>query len=266
MTPGDVVRRLVSLLGSDPGPDEGVVHVTAAWRNGSSNLVVLKIGGATPRSYSDTFLLAAGRARADAVLTTGAILRAEPRTTLELPGPPATVRALAVWRRDVLARPRPPVGLVLTSSRALDFGHPFFDGPGRRVVFTDQTEATRLRRVAPRHVRVVGDPAPGPRTAISYLRQVEGARTVLVEAGPSAARELYLPSPAIDELVLSIWEGDSLSEGLAGGELPSIDCLAALFARHSPPVSVDEASGRWTFQRFTGCASVGEAATSSSVR
>ncbi len=255
VNPGDVVRRLVSLLGSDPGPDEGVVHVTAVWRNGSLNPVVLKIGSATPRSSSDTFLLAAMRARADAVLTTGAILRAEPRTTLELPGPPATVRALAAWRREVLGRPRPPVGMVLTSGRELDFGHPFFDGPGRRVVFTDAQEATRLRRIAPRTVRIVGDPAPGTRTAVAHLRQVEGARTVLIETGPSAGRDLYRSPLAIDELVLSIWEGENLPRAVVGGELPSLECLDELFTSRSSPVTVDETSGRWTFQRFIGCAS-----------
>ncbi len=265
MTPCDVVRRLVSLIGSDPGPDEGVVHVTAVLRDGSSKLAVLRISGATPRSTSDTFLLAAMRARGDAVLTTGAILRAEPRATLELPGPPATARALKAWRRDVLGKPRPPIGMVLTSGRELDFGHPFFDGPGRRLVFTGAREAIRLRRIAPRRVRVIGDSTPSPRTAISCLRTAEGARTVLVEAGPSASRDLYRPPLGVDELVLSMWEGENLQRCLGGGELPSLDRLEMLFARSSVPVSVDEASGRWTFRRFMGCASTVDATSAGPV-
>lgn len=250
MTPEHVVRRLVSLLGEDPGPDEGVLHVASAWRRPSSGLTVLRIGDSTPRSRSDTFLLAAMRARADAVLTTGAILRAEPQTTLELPGPAETVRALAAWRREVLGRRCPPIGMVLTRGRELDLGHPFFDGPGRRMVLTGKSQAFVLRRSAPRRVKVVGDPAPDVRRAVDLLQRGEGARTVLVEAGPSAATALYASPAVVDELVLALWEGRQLPPGVAGGELPRLDRLVALFARRSPPVSVDEASGRWTFQRF----------------
>ena len=69
--------RLEALYGVRELPRAaGVLHVAAVWAERPDRLTVLEITAQTPKSDDDAFALSLARARADAVLTTGAILRA----------------------------------------------------------------------------------------------------------------------------------------------------------------------------------------------
>ncbi|MEO0325609.1 MAG: hypothetical protein AAF447_21820, partial [Myxococcota bacterium] len=119
--------------GTCPAPVPGVSHVTACWRRPgalpTSPLVTLKINEHTPKSAADTFALGFARARADAMLVTGKLLRDEPATTFGLPGPGAP--ALARYRQEIALRYDAPLLVVLTKSGAVDPGHLAF-GRGER--------------------------------------------------------------------------------------------------------------------------------------
>ena len=58
--------------------------MAAVGRDPDGEMVVLEINQSTPRSAHDRFALDLARARADVIVTTGAILRAEPRLAYEL--------------------------------------------------------------------------------------------------------------------------------------------------------------------------------------
>ena len=66
------------LLG--PGLDRalGVLHVAAVWETPDGRYRTLRVGEGAIRSASDAVVLSAARARADAIVTTGRILRDEP--------------------------------------------------------------------------------------------------------------------------------------------------------------------------------------------
>ena len=79
---GEVDRRVAALYGEvDWRGARGVLQVAAvadrAW-------VAIAIGPAAPSSATDRFVLGFARARSDAIVTTGAILRAEPDLVHEL--------------------------------------------------------------------------------------------------------------------------------------------------------------------------------------
>ena len=115
----------------------GVVHVTAVWQRAGGYLVTLRSGSSTgddpPRIVHDAFALGIARARADAILTTGEILRREPDLRHGLPGPGALPLGLAEWRRTVLGKTTPPILWVMTRSGDLDFAHPAFGHPEKPI-------------------------------------------------------------------------------------------------------------------------------------
>lgn len=199
----------------------GVVHVLAAWqRPDDGRLVVLRSGGEAPRPALDHLALGISRARADALLTTAAVLRAEPDLRHDLPGPGSLPRALAEWRRRRPAAARgdaPPILWVMTRSGRLDLSHPAFVRPGRTVVYTDRDGAWALESQAMDYgVELVVDEEPTPRRAVERLRREFGAATVAVEAGPTVARRLYDPPPEVDELLLTVLHRQELDGSLRG--------------------------------------------------
>ena len=234
-----------------PLPDDpGVIHVTAVWRAPAGPPRVLRIGPDTPRSDTDFLVLNAARARADAIVTSGRVLREEPDVTHALQGPAGAVRELTRWRRELHGGDAPPLSAVLSSGRDLDLDHPLLCS-GHALLFVPEDAARGLRDAASgRALQVIGHPAPDVRALVGWLRAERGARTISIEAGPSTARELYAPPLAVDELLLSVFEGDELPEEVAGPAFLPLAELARLLPSSSPPVRVAEPSGAWSFTRL----------------
>ncbi len=233
-----------------PLTSTGVVHVTSVWRRRTAYLT-LAIGPRTPRSAHDALVLNLTRARADAILTSGRILRREPRLEHRLGGPGRVPEALAAWRREHLGKDSPPVTLVLTSGRRLDFDHPIFSAGTRAVVYTSRAGQWRLEsRAADRGVEVVGVDEPSVGGAIDLLRYQFGAATISVEAGPSVSRQLYEPPVTVDELLLSVYDAPQIPAGVRGDPFLDAGELVHVFSRASLPYRVATADGEWSFQRF----------------
>ena len=246
----DVARHVQEIYGDDL-TSTGVLHVTAVWNGGRGAYVTLDITPDTPKSQHDLFALGLARARADAIVTTGRILRREPDLSHRLPGSSTFSRALAEWRQGVLGKTTPPITLILTSGRDLDFEHPIFRGPTRPVIFTHPEGHWQLEsRAADHGVEVVGVPSPSIQGAVEFLRREFGAATLSIEAGPSTSRQLYEPDLLVDELLLSVFEAPRIPGSVEGGFfLPRPD-LFRLFSHVSDPFGVVTADGSWNLQRF----------------
>lgn len=243
----EVSRRLTGLYGEDPATARGVLHVTATWRAPDMTLRVIRVGPESPRSDSDGFALRAARMRADALLTTGKILRDEPDVRhLERD------EALLAWRRERVGRRAQPRTIVLTSGREFDLGHPLLRTAHEPLIVTGEDGAAALERAAlasaPR-VSVVVRSAPGIRDTVALLRE-RGYESILIEAGPTTAAALYDEPVLVDELLLSVYQAPSIAEELVGPVFVSPTRLATLFARRSDPVRIDEPSGSWSFSRW----------------
>jgi riboflavin biosynthesis pyrimidine reductase len=244
-TAADCALRVRALYGEGLAGETGVLHVASAWRAPGGELCVLRAGPAAPRSATDAFALSLARARADAIVTTGKILREEPGLSHALP------EALAAWRREVLGKAAPPRSVVLTSGRQLPLGHPLLRGPVRALVFTSRAAAADLA-AAPRSsgLEVVGVARPGLRELLAWLARERGCTSAAVEAGPTTALALYEEPLAVDELMLSLFLEPELSEAARGPRLLRLARLEALLAPASPPAEAREQSGRWLFTRY----------------
>jgi riboflavin biosynthesis pyrimidine reductase len=222
--------------------------VAAVCRDAEGAAHVLRIGPAAPRSGHDAFLLSLARARAEAIVTTGRILREEPALTHGLRGPPALREALAAWRRERLVLAHDPWLLVLSTGRALDPMHPAFHAAVRPILFVPSAAAAGLReRFAATDARVVSVRAPNERLSLDHLRRL-GARRITIEAGPSAAAGLYDEPPRVDELWLATFCGAPPVEAIGPAFVPEAR-LAAVLPDASDPCEREEPSGTWRFER-----------------
>lgn len=228
----------------------GLLHPTAVWHPPSGSLVTLEINAHTPKSLVDFFVLNFTRARSDAIVTTGKILRQEPDLSLELQGPESVSQALSAWRSEFLGKTRAPLGLVLTSGKGLDLDHPFFASDDR-LIFTSQESSQRLSQAAKHYsVEVVGVEEPSVLRAIDFLREEMGAWTISNEAGPSTSLALYeQDADRVDELLLSTLIADNLPESVQGGrflhrsEIESRFRLCSSFKERTQ-------DGEWIFERW----------------
>lgn len=242
----DDVDALASALygGASLTARRGVVHVTALFAETTGALHTLRIGPKSPQCPYDFFALQLARARADAIVVTGQILRDEPALHYALVGPGA--EALTAWRAS-LGLDAPPRVLVLTSGRELDLAHPALDGTwATPVIFTSTEAATRLRGRA--SCAVVGHPEPSASAALAWLRE-EGARTIVLEAGPSTTRPLH-DAGLVDELALSVFRGPVAPDARGARLFADEADVWRRFGTGSPPVVVDTSDGTWTFQLF----------------
>jgi riboflavin biosynthesis pyrimidine reductase len=257
-------ERIRAIYGDVLTDTPGVLHVASVWCDGAGDYFALRIGAGTPRSATDVFSLALARARCDAIVTTGRILREEPGLRHALPV------ALAHWRRERLAKTHAPVSVVLTRRSDLDLAHPLV-APGREgeafdpglprqatIVVTAPAAAAALRaRVAAAGdragtrvpVEAVGLARPGLRELLTWLRDERGFASACVEAGPSTARDLYDEPLAVDELMLSQLHVPALPVGVCGGAFADLARIERRFALASEHES-DEESGRWSFRRL----------------
>lgn len=242
-----------------PGPAHwgtGVLHPTSVWRGPAGDFeqpMTLRIGDRTPKSEWDLFALCLARARADAIITSGRILRAEPGLRHELLGPGTLPEALAQWRRE-LGKSKPPLSLVLSLSGEIDFEHPLFSGAGRVVVYTGERGAWRLEsRAADAGVEVQAAEPPTVRGAIEFARAAFGCATISVEAGPSTTRGLYRKPAIVDEALFSTYLGTDLPTAARGGRQITRATLEQDFYLSSPATVVRQGpsqDGDWRFERF----------------
>lgn len=227
----------------------GVIHVAAVGREPDGELVVLEINHATPRSSHDRFALDLARARADVIVTTGAILRSEPSLRYELASDRAD--ALHTWRMDQLGRPTPPLVVVLTGREDIDLDHPTLHGWAQPWIFTNVDCAKALHGRLPRHVGLAGVPSPDLQALVDWARRRFDARTITIEAGPTTTRPLYrLDEPGlVDELMLSVFEG-KIPSAARGQPFVSERTLERYFDRRHEGEVVQEESGPWRFIRL----------------
>lgn len=214
-----------------------VFHVTAVGAH-EGGPVVLKINEDTPKSATDRFALFVARARADAIVVTGQILRDEQNEDFTISD--EDVRA---WRRSTFGA-APTTLAVITSGRDIDFDHPAFSTPGLApLVFTSHRSL-----VAPRGIEVVHHEAPTPRALVAALH-ARGRVRISIEAGPTTARRLYDAPLALDEVLLSMVEGP-LAPSVVGGAFFDAVALDERFAARSPTVTRVEHGRTWRFSRY----------------
>lgn len=277
---------LTALFGSETDwrRETGLLQVTAIDARARS---VIAIGPGAPASATDRFVLGFARARADAIVTTGAILRAERDLVHRFSDDAVEDAAWRGWRADRLGRREPPCLLILSLGGELPLDHPALVGSARAIVWTSQAGKLRLGRANGRLEVRVGIGAgsretlphacrpehPSAAEALSdayhWLRDELGAETVAIEAGPGATLGLYeaaggdsakfalaaSSSPRIarvDELLLSVYAGGAPTP-VAGPAFPATEQLAAYFSGTEQPgtrVRVEEPSGAWLFERY----------------
>lgn len=244
-----VAERIHRLYGDDSLSDPaGVVHVAAVGREPDGELVVLKINQSTPRSAHDRFALDLARARADVIVTTGAILRAEPSLRYELASDRAD--ALHTWRMDQLGRPTPPLVVVLTGREDIDLDHPTLHGWAQPWIFTNVDCAKALHGRLPKHVGLAGVPSPDLETLIDWARRRFDARSITIEAGPTTTRPLYEEGQGlVDELMLSVFEG-TIPSAARGDPFASERALERQLPHRHEGELIQEDSGPWRFVRL----------------
>ncbi|MEM1245705.1 MAG: hypothetical protein AAGK22_05010 [Acidobacteriota bacterium] len=240
------------LLGGSLSEVEGVLQTAAVWRRpGSGELVVLKIDDETPKSASDFLLLQLGRARAEAIVTTGKILRDEPDLDFALgfahPELPASRAHLEAWRADACGLASEAKLVVLSSGRDLPLHHPALEGRDVTVLTGALGEERLASASRAFGIEVVAVPASGVLGALAWLAG-QGTRRVTVEAGPSTSSALYGDSTHVAALSLSTLQQADLPESLQGGAFLT---GAELHERMQPvreASTVDEQESRWSFQ------------------
>ena len=243
VTATDVERAAHALFGAPLRTRPALSQVTAVWSPGDGRNHVIEVDPRAPQSATDRFVLELTRARADAILTTGANLRAEPDLRFDLTGPGST--ALMRWRVDVHEL-MPPIALILTSGRDFDPEHPALKGPARVVLYVPRDAVDPIRKALTsfRWIKVQGVDRTDAREAIAWLRSERDVRSVSIEAGPSTSMPLL--ERDVDQLLLSRYTGD-LDDELVAGEFLDDATLEATFER-AASTSVD--AGGWIFERW----------------
>ncbi len=236
------------LLGIDPAATAGCVQTMATWLDPDARRVALRISAATPRSETDFFLLNLARARAEAIVTTGNILREETEVTHTLQGPGSLPEALADWRRNVLGLREPPWLLVLSSGRALEPDHPTFRAPVRPVLFVPEEAAAALAERFEGTAQVEGAARTGAREAVAWLR-ANGAANVTVEAGPTASAPLYDEPCLVDEIWRSTYQEHELLQDVIGPALLPDAAVESRLPVLTGGATIIEPSGPWFFER-----------------
>jgi riboflavin biosynthesis pyrimidine reductase len=149
----DVARLATRLYGDAPLDAEGVLHVTAIDGNSGRTL---RIDDHAPKSHADAFALNLARARADAIVITGKILRDEPKLSYAPGAPGPTTPAFTAFRA-ALGRTSRPLLVVMTRGANLPLEHPVFHGGDvRALIYGPESGVAALR--AQTNADVVGTP------------------------------------------------------------------------------------------------------------
>jgi riboflavin biosynthesis pyrimidine reductase len=233
----EVAAWLGALYGTTSLATHGVLHVTSM----APSRHVITIGPGAPPSEGDFFLLNLARARADAVLTTGSIVRLEAHYHLALQGPQR--RPLEQYRQVVLGKSTPPLCAIMTRDGRLPRAHPLWDDGTEKLVLTAPEQRELLARELDGRATVLAVTDLDARRAVDILQQ-RGAQLISIEAGPGASAALYEPPSRVDELSLSIYEGPPAELGavLTPRLLDGMSLVSE--------VAREEQSGRWRYQRW----------------
>lgn len=261
-----VDARLRSFYGDvDWSAARGILHVAAVTERARGR-VVLVPGDAAPSSAIDRFVLGAARARADAIVTTGAILRGEPDLSHAASDDEAEDRAFRVWRRERLGKRAEPLLVVLTASGDLPIHHSALRSATRGFVSTTIEGAARLRArcgdsVHALEVLASARDRSGLEGALERLESIPDVHTVLIEAGPEASAPLYAmrskaPEAArpdrvrLDELLLDEFRG-AVAEAGRGPAFFAPAEIDRVFTRPPSVRSLEDDSGHWIVSRYT---------------
>lgn len=235
-----------ALLGEGVCESPGVVHVCSTVHTSDARRRVIAIGPHAPKSEHDALMLQLSRARADAILTTAANIRAEPGLSHALVGPQAD--ALSALRRDHLGKASPPMCAILTRTGKLPLAHPVWDDGTPKLVFTEPENAEHVAEQLDGRAQLVPLAGLTARAAVAWLKDA-GMPDVSVEVGPSSVGPLYEAPVLVDALWMSRCDAPDVPAEALGGALPE---AAQLFAGFScvHESARDEPSGRWVFQRW----------------
>lgn len=227
-----------ALLG--PGLDRalGVLHVAAVWESPDGHYRTLRVGEGAIHGISDAVVLSAARARADAIVTTGRILREEPDLVHTSIAPPEIAAELSAMRRTVWGLAGPPWIAVLTGSGDIPADHPALLRAERLIFFTGARGAEALRHASalPERAEIVESASPGPGALVDHLARVRGARSIVIEAGASTAAPLYEGDGRVDELWLSVCQADHVEPDMLVGPFIDRDTIEATLG---PPKHVE---------------------------
>jgi riboflavin biosynthesis pyrimidine reductase len=206
-----LIRRQLDRIfaDSDFGPQPSVLHAAAVCADADGNLCVIRVEATdAPRSEDDRFVLGVARARADAIVTTAANLRAEPRLSHQLHSNPALAAELQKWSGREAARI-----YVLTASADVSPNHRIFSESPLAQLVTGAESAQVLLAHGFTESQILVRQDTSLRDTVALAQSRPGTKTVLIEAGPSTAATLYPragesqePRLLVDELMLSICE------------------------------------------------------------
>ncbi|MEM7586921.1 MAG: hypothetical protein AAF560_26255 [Acidobacteriota bacterium] len=227
----------------------GLLAAVQVWQGERGLYRILDDPAGAPACLHARLASQAARARADAILTTSAVLRRHPGLDHRLSGPSAD--ALAEWRHHELHKPEPPVTLVLAPDDAVEgdsveLEHPVFQHWTRPVILTSRQAQWQLEsRAVDLGIEVVGADEPSPSAAVDFLRHAFGAATIALELGGDPT--LFRPPVAVDEVLLSVCQTPQHS-----GQpfLNALD-LAQGFPHHSTPYPLQAGADVWRLQRFS---------------
>lgn len=253
----DIDARIAALYGPQAPTQmrafRGLLHVAAVWAGDPSWPAIL-IRPDGPRSASDRFALELARARADAIVITGKILREELDLHYGQPGAGTSYQAaLTQWRAQALGKREPPRLAILSSGRAIDLDHPVFRSWVRPLLLVDAAHAEPLRLELSEggleQVELLALERPSLPATLELLRE-RGAETISLEAGPRTLAPLYTQAegPGVDELMLSLFRGE-LPERLRGGSFVDRARAEALFECVAE-AEREGSSGPWSFTRW----------------
>lgn len=244
----DVSSAFTRMFGRNALLPQGIVHVAAVAACDGKHLVI-RVGNGAPSSRHDLFVLGAVRARAEAVVATGEILRSEPSLRHDRYGPGDLHAALLAWRRK-LGLDRPPRSLILTSGRNVDHDHALFSSATAVSIITGE-DAPRpfILAMRARGVDVLQVESPSVRAAIGCLQKEYGVTEISIEAGPSSTKNLYAVPVAVRELFLSVFHGRVQQEHLVA-QFADPAVQQREFQEITEPYQVGTGQGTWSFHRL----------------
>lgn len=256
-----VEARIRALYG---GPFEArprVLHVAAVCEDADGRWWSWRLGRGAPHHEDDAWALGLARARADAIVTTGRILRDEPELEHRYSAVPEIAAALAAWRCELLGKRQPPRSVVLTRSGALPPAHPLWRGALRPLIATGASgSATVVEAGIPAGLRRLPEPGLGP--LLASLLERDGLETVLVEAGPATTRgALYGEGPPeagasgglvarVDELQLTRVQQLELPPAVRGGLFATPAAVARRLPIRLAGPPRRRGAQRWSFERW----------------
>jgi riboflavin biosynthesis pyrimidine reductase len=220
-----------------------LLHVMAVASRVDGSLGAMRITPQTPSSATDRFSLEIARARADIILTSGAILRSEPDLQHAI-APPA-----AAWRQEVLRKTDPPEVIFLSRGQGIPFDHPALRQPGATLATGSATPDGFMDEIHRRGIRHRTLPGNSPRALVDQLLS-EKIRTITLECGPSTAAQFYRGRIRVDELMLSWCQGFELPDSLNAGAVESQAQLRHHFGPPRSEYTADDSSYRWRFSRW----------------